>query len=189
METKSNKIRKASYLIQYISNKIYQSQKISRMLYYNTKNPLSQQGLDYNNKKINQPDVAREQLKDNIFDVGFNPDMILQVKNQIFINLLNGRFKGNKNKLNIDVNILVPESLVKISNGYRQFEIAQSIADIFDEEFISEEDLRDYKNLGALKFELVSVANGRLSKTENYIWFNMLFEVELLGAKYRVNLR
>ena len=186
---KSNKIRKVSLIIQYITKKLAQSQDIGRMLVYNTKNPLAIKGLSYDEKTINQPSLTEEKVKPYVFDVGFNPEIVLKNKNQVFINISRGRFVSNQNRLNIEFNIVVPEIFSKISNGYRHFEIAQSITDLLDEKFIDSNDIEDYyKSLGALKFELTDFSNGRLSKTENYVWLSMMFEVELLGGKYRVNL-
>ena len=186
--TKSNKIRKASLLIQYVVKKIYQSEKICRMLYYNTRNPLANIGLSYDGKEIEQTSIDLNSIKPYIYDVGFNPEIIIESTSQLFINIPKGRFRGTQNKLNIEMNIVVPETFSKISNGYRHFEIAQAIADIFDDTYIDYKDLIDYQNLGALKFELTDFSNGRLSKNENYVWLSMLFEVDLLGGQYRAKI-
>lgn len=187
--SESNKIRKVSYLIKYMHSKISNSQKILRMLCYNTKNPLALQGLGYKGEKVNQPNLDSDRVAGHIHEVGFNPNMTLEAKNQIFINLVNGRFNNESGKFNIDINILTPEPFAKITNGYRQFEIAQEIANLLDETSIEEEDVLNFKDLGNLKFELTNIANGRISKTENYSWFNMSFEVKMLGTKYRINSR
>ena len=73
LNTESNKIRKASMLIMYVHDKIISNQNIRRMMYYNTKNPLSKIGLTYNGKEIAQPDVEEDQVKDIITDLPFSP--------------------------------------------------------------------------------------------------------------------
>ena len=66
-------LRKASMLIMYVHDKIISNQNIRRMMYYNTKNPLSKIGLTYNGKEISQPDVEEDQVKDLITDLPFSP--------------------------------------------------------------------------------------------------------------------
>lgn len=179
LKTSSIKIKKASLVVKYMAEKISENQNIKRLLRYNTKNPLSQKGIGYNNEVEVQKDITSDLINEHIYDIGFNPDTVVDLKNDIYINLTNGRFTKN-NTIYIDVNIIIPENYLIISNGYRNFEIAQCIADIFDEIYIDAENGAGYYNeLGAIRFDLVDFNNYRLSKTNSFVWTNMTFEVDL----------
>lgn len=178
--TTSNKIRKCSVLIKYIYEKLVNDNEIQRMLYYNTINPLSQKGKNYNGEIVSQPDLSTKHMDGILFDIPFNPEMDIELSNSLYVNLNNGKFSSRQNSLYFDINIIVPEDFVNISNGYRHFEIAQRVADIFDDIYIDKEKDKDYYDyLGALKPILYMMPIYRLSKSNNFIWVNMQFEVEL----------
>lgn len=187
LNTTSNKIRKCSVLIKYIYEKLVNDNEIQRMLYYNTINPLSQKGKNYNGEIISQPDLSTKHMKGILFDIPFNPEMDIELSNSLYVNLNNGKFNSRQNSLYFDINIIVPEDFVNISNGYRHFEIAQRVADIFDDIYVDKEKDKDYYDyLGALKPILYSMPIYRLSKSNNFIWVNMQFEVELNNNFIRV---
>lgn len=175
----SIKIKKLSLIVEYMTEKISQCQEIKRMLSYNTQNPLSAKGITYDNEKINQPDIKSSLIGECIRDIGFNPEMAIDLKNELYVSYSNGRFDRG-NRIYIDVNILVPEDYLRISNGYRNFEIAQYVAEIFDDVYVDTKNGSDYyKELGSIKFNLTEFNNYRLSKTNSIIWSNLTFEVEL----------
>lgn len=185
--TTSNKIRKCSTLIKYIYEKLVNDNKIQRMLYYNTINPLSQKGKNYNGEIISQPDLLAKDMNGILFDIPFNPEMDIKLNSSLYVNLNNGKFNLRQNSLYFDINIIVPEDFVNVSNGYRHFEIAQRVADIFDDIYVDKEKDKDYYDyLGALKPILYSMPIYRLSKSNNFIWVNMQFEVELNNNFIRV---
>lgn len=169
-------------LIKYIYEKLVNDNEIQRMLYYNTINPLSQKGKGYNGEIISQPNLSVNDMKEIIFDIPFNPDMNISLSNSLYINLNNGKFNSRQNALYFDINIVVPEDFINISNGYRHFEIAQRVADIFDDMYIDKDKEKDYYDyLGALKPVLYMMPIYRLSKSNNFVWVNMQFEVELIN--------
>lgn len=152
------------------------------MLYYNTINPLSQKGKGYNGEIISQPNLSANDMKEIIFDIPFNPDINATLSNSLYINLNNGKFNSRQNALYFDINIVVPEDFINISNGYRHFEIAQRVADIFDDMYVDKDKEKDYYDyLGALKPILYAMPIYRLSKSNNFVWVNMQFEVELIN--------
>lgn len=182
--TTSNKIRKCSTLIKYIYEKLVNDNEIQRMLYYNTINPLSQKGKNYNGEIISQPDLSAKDMKGIVFDIPFNPEMDIELSNYLYVNLKNGKFNSRQNSLYFDINILVPEDFISMSNGYRHFEIAQRVADIFDDIYITEKDYVD--DIGNVQPVLCDMPIYRLSKSNNFIWVNMQFEVELINNFTRV---
>ena len=167
LNTESNKIRKASMLIMYVHDKIISNQNIRRMMYYNTKNPLSKIGLTYNGKEIAQPDVEEDQVKDIITDLPFSPGIGDSLQNNIYINLPKGVF-SDKNELYIDINVLVPIEFTKISNGKREYEISQEIANELDEIYVEGEYQKELG--GGLKLKYINSYTERLSKVNSFTW-------------------
>lgn len=182
--TTSNKIRKCSVLIKYIYEKLVNDNEIQRMLYYNTINPLSQKGKNYNGEIISQPDLSTKDMKGIVFDIPFNPDMDIELKSSLYINLNNGKFNSRQNSLYFDINIIVPEDFIDISNGDRHFEIAQRVADILDSMYVTEKDY--VEDIGNIQPVLYAMPVYRLSKSNNFVWINMQFEVELINNFTRV---
>lgn len=174
--TISNKIRRCSTLIQYIYNTLMEDKDIQRYLYYNTYTPLSNRGKNYDGKIISQPEITNEDIEGLLFDSPFNPDTEIDLNNYIFINLNNGKFTAKQNLIFFEVNILVPEKYSKISNGYRYFEIAQKVADILDQIYVEGDFAEDLGNIQPI---LYAMPVYRLSKTNDIIWVNMQFEVEI----------
>lgn len=181
LNTSSSKLKKLSMLIQFTTNKISNNQAIKRMLKYQTKNPLSKRGIKYDGTKVDQPDITEDLIGSFIYDTGFNPEMVSEQSCSLYVNMKNGTFNKRTNSIYLEVNVIVPESVCRISEGYRQMEICQYVADLFDNIYVDSKDDADYyDDLGSLKFDLVSFESGRLSKTNNNIWCTMLFEIGLV---------
>lgn len=172
--TTSNKLRRCSLIIDYIYNKIIDNDEIRRLMYYNTKNPLSLKGIGYDGVKITQEDVDKS-LCDNISKLAFNSGMKIELENYIFINLVSGNFRSNK--IIVDVNVLCPTDYIEIDIGMRDFEIGQRITDILDDLYVTNEFAED---IGNLKFTLSDFTSSRLSKSNNYMWLSLRFETLLM---------
>lgn len=170
----SNKLKKCSMIIDYVYDKIINNNEIRRMIYYNTKNPLSKKGITYDNEKIEQPDVSIDKC-DNISKLAFNNSMEIDLGNYIFINLVSGNF-SKTNKLIIDVNVVCPVEFIDITDGMRDFEIGQRICDELDGLYVVNEFVED---IGNLELNLVDFTNARLSKTNSYMWLSLRFEIGL----------
>lgn len=177
INTTSNKIKRCSRLIQYVYDKLIADNKIKRYLYYNTSNPLGSKGKGYDGSIVPQTDVSDDKMKGLLFDIPFNPEMDIKLTNSLYINIKNGSFTSSKNSIYFDVNILVPDDYCRISDGYRHFEIAQRVADIFDNIYVNEKEY--VEDLGNLQPILYAMPIIRLSKSSNFIWVNMQFEVAL----------
>lgn len=177
LNTVSSKLKKVSMILQYTHEKIIENQEIKRLVYYNTKNPLSKKGLKYDNTKIDQPDLTEEDVEDLITLLPFNPDMDITLSNGIFLNAPKAIF-GSSNIMYIDVNIISASEYFEISNGLRLYEIANRISNIFDELYITDESY--IEELGNLKFSLEDVESGRLSKDGNMLYTSLRFSINLV---------
>lgn len=177
LNTVSSKLKKVSMLLQYTHEKIIENQEIKRLVYYNTKNPLSKKGLKYDNTKVDQPDLIEEDVKDLITLLPFNPDMDITLSNGIFLNAPKAIF-GSSNIMYIDVNIISASEYFEISNGLRLYEIANRISNIFDELYITDESY--IEELGNLKFSLEDAESGRLSKDGNMLYTSLRFSINLV---------
>lgn len=177
LNTVSSKLKKVSMLLEYTHEKIIENQEIKRLVYYNTKNPLSKKGLKYDNTKIDQPDLTEEDVEDLITLLPFNPDMDITLSNGIFLNAPKAIF-GSSNIMYIDVNIISASEYFEISNGLRLYEIANRISNIFDELYITDESY--IEELGNLKFSLEGVESGRLSKDGNMLYASLRFSINLV---------
>ena len=177
LNTVSSKLKKVSMLLQYTHEKIIENQEIKRLVYYNTKNPLSKKGLKYDNIKIDQPDLTEEDVEDLITLLPFNPDMDITLSNGIFLNAPKAIF-GSSNIMYIDVNIISASEYFEISNGLRLYEIANRISNIFDELYVTDESY--IEELGNLKFILEDIESGRLSKDGNMLYASLRFSIQLM---------
>lgn len=179
----SNKLYKGSFILQYIYNKMLNSQNIRRYLYYNTINPLSSKGRDYAGNVVSQPDVDENQIKDLLTDLPFGKEMSLDLENRIFINLPIGNF-DNKNELVVDVNIIVPITYYKVTEGYRNIQIACEVANEIADKYIDGDFMGDLGD--GLKIKFVTTHTERLSKTNEYLWTLIRFKVSQPNAFDRV---
>lgn len=177
LNTVSSKLKKVSMILQYTHEKIIENQEIKRLVYYNTKNPLSKKGLKYDNTKVDQPDLIEEDVKDLITLLPFNPDMDITLSNGIFLNAPKAIF-GSSNIMYIDVNVISASEYFEISNGLRLYEIANRISNIFDELYITDESY--IEELGNLKFSLEDAESGRLSKDGNMLYTSLRFSINLV---------
>lgn len=175
--TNAIKLKKMSMLLRFVHDMIINNQEIKRFIFYPTRNPLSLRGKDYSGATINQPDVTNEQVDRLITILPFNPDMAQTLESYILMNVPNGRFDSNGNVLYLDCYIISPSEYMEIAEGLRGHEIAQRISDIFDDMRIN--DGRYVEELGNLKFDLISFANERVSKTNNMLLSVLRFKVEL----------
>lgn len=177
LNTVSSKLKKVSMILQYTHEKIIENQEIKRLVYYNTKNPLSKKGLKYDNTKVDQPDLIEEDVKDLITLLPFNPDMEIKLSNGIFLNMAKAIF-GSSNIVYLDVNVISASEYFEISNGLRLYEIANRISNIFDELYITDESY--IEELGNLKFILEDIESGRLSKDGNMLYASLRFSIQLM---------
>ena len=177
LNTVSSKLKKVSMILQYTHEKIIENQEIKRLVYYNTKNPLSKKGLTYSNQKVDQPDLTEEDVKDLITLLPFNPDIEIKLSNGIFLNMAKAIF-GSSNIVYLDVNVISASDYFEISNGLRLYEIANRISNIFDELYITDESY--IEELGNLKFSLEDVESGRLSKDGNMLYTSLRFSINLV---------
>ena len=179
LNNSSEKLKKCNMLIDYVHTKLTESQEVKRLIYYNTQNPLDKKGIDFNNEIIEQPDLTKEDVKDLIVMMPFNPDMVEKLTQAIYINIPFGSFYnyGQGNILKFDIDILSPEEYSLTVNGLRYFEIGYYVANMLDGMYITDDRYVEY--LGNLKFDLESLNTYRLSKTNTKIWLHLVFEVKL----------
>ena len=88
-------------------------------------------------------------------------------QNNIYINLPKGVF-SDKNELYIDINVLVPIEFTRISNGKREYEISQEIANELDEIYVEGEYEKELG--GGLKLKYINSYTERLSKINSFTW-------------------
>lgn len=170
----SNKLYNCSMVIKYLHNKIISNQEIRRLMYYNTKSPLSNRSISYDSAKIDQADVTEEQVKNVITDFPFSPEMDLDKKSKIYINLPTANF-NNGSELFAYIHIIIPIDYYHIDLGYRPFEIAQRIASEIDCKYLDGK----YGDMGnGLEFKVLNVYTERLTKKQSYIWTSIKCKLE-----------
>lgn len=180
---KSNKIRKVSLLTSHVIDRIDNCQNIKRLLKYNTINPLSSKGKEYDGDIVEQPDIDYSLYFDEDYIVNgtFDIDMKDLLENNIYVHCYNGRFGNTVGKLKIAINILVPKQYEFLASkgDTRSNSIGQEIADLFDDTYLDNENCDIIDELGNLKFELISYDSGRLSKTNSIILTTLVFDVDI----------
>ena len=174
----SSKLKKTSMLLRYVHDKIIQNEEIRRLVFYNSQNPLSLKGRLYNGKKVDQPDLTEQQVKDLITLLPFNPDMKIELDNYIFLNTPSATFRNGENTIYLDVNIISPVEYFKITTGLRVYEIAHKISNMFDGLYVDDENYKE--ELGNLKFNLYDTSVNRLSNNSGMVWLSMRFEIQLI---------
>lgn len=178
--TTSLKIKKCSALIKYIYERILNNSEIQRMVYYNTLSPLKSRSKDYNGNIVNQPPIGVDNVKDLIFDIPFNPEMNMSVSNSIYVNLTKGSF-NKSSKLYFNINVLVSNTYLRLNEGYRHTEISQMIANMLDGMYIDKENYPEYYDtLKDIQFNMYDFNIYRLSKTNEYLWACLSFEVDMM---------
>lgn len=184
----SNKVRKISLLTSHVIDKIDENQKIKRLLVYNTINPLSLKGKEFDGDIVDQPDITKslyyEESKDNpsyIISGTFDIDTKDDFENSLYIHCYNGTFNDITGRLKIAINILIPKQFEFLASkgDTRTGLIAQEIANLFDNIYLDNDNCEVINELGNLKFELVGYESGRLSKTNTMILTTLVFNVDI----------
>lgn len=186
INTVSNKIRKMSAIVEYVYEKIHSNYKIARYMYYNTKNPNSDLGMGYDGNIIEQPTLTKDQIDEVITKLPFNPDIELENKNTIFINLPTYYYNEWGNAINVVVTTLVPIQYREIFDGMREFEISQEIANMFDCKYVDTNSVF-YDMLGSMYFEITSFTHSRLSTSTNFCMATIGLKIDMKGSQYRYN--
>lgn len=176
LNTTSLKFKKISMLLIYVHRKIIENQNVRRLVYYNSRNPLSSKGLTYAGNKVHQPDLTEKDVKDLIMMLPFNPDMKIATCNSIFINIPQCTFGGDTNRIYVDVDIVSPIEYFEITTGIRPYEIANEIANIFDSLCVEDESYE----LGNSRFTLQDTIVRRLSNSSNMVYVSMRFKTDIL---------
>lgn len=182
--TKTQMIRKSGLLSTYIVDKIDNNQKIKRLLFYNSLDPLAGETVDYNSNIVKQQDI-KISLKDSlIHDYMFNDEMLTDTKNQMFIYTYAGKkVNGDFGDIYVSINIAVPKTFERITNGYvkRTFAIGSLIEDEFQEIFLDSGNSDEYiiKNIGNPRFEITNFDCGRVTKSSNLILLTLVLKTSI----------
>lgn len=164
-------------LLKYVHEKLINNQEIARLVYFNTRNPLSKKGIKYDGTKIDQPDLTDDDVKDLITLLPFNPQMKIELDNGIFLNIPMASFVGS-NMLYLEINVVTAVQYFEITTGLRLHEIAHRITDMFDDMYITDESYTE--ELGNLRFKLDDIVIERLSSNSNMILGSLRFSIELV---------
>lgn len=176
LSTTSKKIKNISMLLKYVHEKIMENQNIKRMMYFNSRNPLSVRGIGYDGSKVDQPDVTDEQVEDLITLLPFNPQMKIEKVNSIFLNIPMASFYSSGNQVYFEVSIVTPVEYFEISNGVRLYEISHEIVNMFDGLCI--EDLT--YELGNSRFFFEDIVIERLSSNSDSVYASIRFKADIV---------
>ena len=186
--TKSQFIYKSGLLSGYVAHRLDNNQNIKRYLYYQTLNPLGDEGLKLNSEIIQQPNITESLLDKNIFDSMFNESMEELHESQIYIHTYKGRSDGEWGEIYIAINILIPLTYEKLANfgDKRSFAIATEIADMFQDICVAKDNADKYliEKLGNLKFKIIQFDNGRLSKPNNVLVNTLIFQTGVSPPRF-----
>lgn len=190
--TKSNKLRQAIAIKNYIVNKIDDNLEIKRLCRYLTRTPLDDVGQNYNGEIMKQEDLygsLRYKTTENcstknqiLIPYMFN-DEIMDIEKQVLIFVHNnynsfGYAGYPTSKSQIAIDILCPRLYNELSDfgQERIYEIACLILDMFDGIFVEEE---YHDIIGCYKFKVEGDGREwRLSKKNNVLCysFNIAYE-------------
>lgn len=182
--TKSNKIYRESKILNYVCKKLDSNQDIKRFLHYNTLSPLSKKSRLENNVIVEQPDIVDSLIGKNIYKSSFRENMVDDTTNFIFVYSTGADYGKVMGKMNVVVNIVVPNDYnnQEYDDEDRNVNIAMRIADMLDEYTIdSTDDI--YDDVGSVKFELIRRDTERLAKSNGYICYYMLFEIDFVSMR------
>lgn len=173
----SNKIKIMESGKKYIINTINNNQNIIRLCRYLTKTPLLKIGVDYNNKKIKQPDLncgLTEILNDGeypnakirgqvLVPYAFSDDLQPDEQVNIFVNANNANFNdmysSSKYQFDIVVTYTSTYNVLEPYGDERALKIAEEICGEFDEKYNDE---KSQNLIGELKFNVSNIQSIRV---------------------------
>lgn len=147
-----------------------EDQEIKRYCTYYTTTPTLSMGEDYNGNMINQPDVTKSLLRDNIFPYMFYEDLLKENRIFIFCYPKTGRLKNiaDKNTFYIDVVAPVELNFLKDLGDERILCVADRITDVLDGDKIG-------KSIKEVEFTQYNV--WRVYKGNNYMGITLQLEI------------
>lgn len=207
-KSKSNKIRRAPILVNYLADKL-DSQEIRRLCRYYTLDPLAPEALDYDGNFVEQPDL-RDSLRKPVMrdkvSVGAEDKVIfnevfsdtIASDNKIVIYVYPSDITFSKNSsvhggsrvgfLTIKVDIVYPIQLNELEGGMQR---VWSIACLFMDEVedLKITDPKVVKEVGDLIFEFkeVPAINAKLAPSTNYAVLSLPLVVSYSGDRASIN--
>ena len=152
---------------------------------YLTTTPLAKRGVTYDDKMIEQPDLTGSLTVDTdegekcLFTGMFDPDMETIYQNYIFIQHYDTyTYDDVMQTTNFAVYVLVDDKYNYLKNygEERVYEIADRIAQLFDNHILENSELAD--EIGAIKFQIKGrISEMRMSKTKSITLLTIPFEM------------
>lgn len=182
----SNKIKIIESGKKYIINKINSNQNIVRLCRYLTKTPLMKIGVDYNNKKIRQPDLncgLDKMLADEecpnvevrgqvLVPYAFSDELQPEEQINIFVNARNASFnnelyKSSRYKFDIIITYTATYNILAPFGDERALKIAEQICYELDGKYNDEDSQKD---IGELQFTVSNINSIKVGKTGTMGW-------------------
>lgn len=185
--TFSNKIKREAKLMRYICEKIDNSQDIKRLLYYNTLSPLSKKSRYTKEDEVGivQPDIDYSLIDKNIIKAPFRDDIIEEYENLMFVWSPNSDYNYADGTMFIHVILLTPQkyNIQEYGDEDRNVNIAMRVADLLDSYTIDYNDGDIYESVGSVQFKLTKRFTERLAKSNDYILYGLVFEVDFITLR------
>lgn len=157
--TKYTFIEKSMMISRYIAEILDNDQSIKRLLYYNTKTPLSNKGICYDGKNSQQKDIDFSLIGENIDNGMFDDEMQNIVMNQLYVHVFQSRpTTSNTGEMHILVNVLVDKKYEYLADRFsmRSWLILDRVANILHGLCIDDTNANSslVDKLGNLEFEV-----------------------------------
>lgn len=202
--TKSQKISRGAYIIDFVVDKIDNNQNIKRFMRYHTLNPLAKKSKNYEGVEIIQKDLKDSltvksyeiSVKDkgehisydkSLYNRAFNENMIINKQNYIFVENNHNIYNGDFATMYFKINILTPATYLDIEDEETGIHISRNkaIACVIDgmlDGYIVDE--QNYSDLvGNIQFNLADYSEMRLSSSNDIVLTTLIYKVKTLGLR------
>lgn len=188
--TKSNKIRKVTYLKRFILEKIDENQKIKRYLRYTNKLPLAKKSQNYDGVLVMQPDLSESLMQNckegekSLFGGSFNPEMSNLKTPNIYVHSHRIQSYGADSTMSFVLHILCPQTYNELQSYGRErvYEIADEIVQMLDGYVIDEKEIVDVVGNLTLDFE-GDFSEYRLAKSSDVIVLSIPLKIKNVGIR------
>lgn len=190
--TKNNKTCKIEPIQQYILDTLNKDQTIRRLLRYNSKTPLADIGISYEDEKpVEQPDLTTDLTKETkegkkvLFDISFNPDVEEVYQNYMFVDLVGIKDYGINGEFVFMIDILSPDNYNSL-NGYgkqRLYGLLNRCVELFDGYILENTDIVDEVGNVGFEIDVNGMVKGRNSKANNFIVLSFPLKVNYISSR------
>ena len=198
--TKSNKFRRAPYIVDYFM-KVLDCQEIRRLCRYLTLDPLAEEAMDYNGNIVQQPDLKdsleKKAVRDKVsrgtedpilFAETFSNTIVSDNKIMIYVYPYEISFSeramhygtSTMGFMVFHIDIVYPVSLNRLGDHLqRAWSIASILMDVVDEKTVLDPDLYEHTGEGKFEFKDNMATNRKLAPNSDMAILNIPITVSV----------